>query len=65
VSGGRVYGKSDRIGAYPAESPVSPSDLAATIYEAMGVDPEMTLPDREGRPIRLTEGDPIRGLFSA
>jgi len=65
VSGGRVYGKSDRIGAYPAESPVSPSDLAATIYEAMGVDPEMTLPDREGRPIRLTEGDPIRGLFGA
>ena len=32
VRGGTVYGASDRLAAYPAESPTPPADLAATIY---------------------------------
>jgi hypothetical protein len=63
VCGGQVFGRSDRQAAYPTADPVSPADLAATIYQALGVPPDTTLPDREGRPALLTEGTPIATLF--
>jgi hypothetical protein len=53
VRGGHVFGKSDRIGSDPAESPVTPSDILATIYSLLGIPPETELPDQLGRPIRL------------
>ena len=63
VRGGRAYGSSDRVAAYPAEHPVGPEDVAATIYHAMGVD-DLSFVDREGRPIDLMpEGRPILDLF--
>jgi len=65
VEGGQVIGASDRNGAYPATSPFSPADLAATIYHALGVDPGSEVRDRFGRPFRLCEGQPIAPLFSA
>ncbi|MCU0704222.1 MAG: DUF1501 domain-containing protein [Fimbriiglobus sp.] len=64
VKGGQVYGSSDRIGAEPAEKRVSPADLTATVYHALGVDPETTVNDRLGRPLALTEGTPLQGLFT-
>jgi hypothetical protein len=63
VRGGQVYGRSDRLAAFPAESPVSPADLSATIYQALGVPPDSTLPDRQGRSVVLTEGRPLWSLF--
>jgi uncharacterized protein (DUF1501 family) len=63
VKGGQVYGASDRIGGEPAEKAVSPADLTATVYHAMGVDPDGTVPDRLGRPLSLTEGSPLKALF--
>jgi len=63
IRGGQAYGKSDRIAAYPAENPVSPADLAATVYHALGIAPETFLKDREGRHIKLTEGWSVRSLF--
>jgi hypothetical protein len=63
IAGGSVYGKSDRLAAHPAENPVSPSDLTATIYHALGISSATTLSDREGRPIALTEGQPVEALF--
>jgi hypothetical protein len=63
VSGGRVHGASDRIGAYPADDPVTPADIAATIFWRFGIDPATEVADQTGRPFRLTEGEPIRGLF--
>jgi hypothetical protein len=65
VQGGQVYGRSDRLAAYPAADPVSPADLTATIYHALGIPPGATLQDREGRPAVLTEGRPLAVLFSA
>lgn len=53
---GAVIGKSDRIGGYALDTPYSPEDLAATIYWALGIDPDMMLPDAQGRPHRITEG---------
>jgi hypothetical protein len=65
VSGGAVYGASDRIGAYPATDPVTPADLAATIYWRFGIDPATEIHDQAGRPHRLAAGEPIQRLFGA
>jgi hypothetical protein len=63
VRGGAVYGASDRIGALPAADPVSPADLTATVYHALGADPDSQTTDRLGRVLALTEGNPLRSLF--
>ncbi len=64
IRGGTVYGKSDAHAAYPKEKPVSPEDLAKTLYWSLGIDPELTLPDREGRPVSIVEsGRPLEQLF--
>jgi hypothetical protein len=63
VRGGVVYGASDKIGAYPASDPVTPGDLAATLFWRFGVNPEATIRDVTGRPYRLAEGEPLRKLF--
>lgn len=63
VRGGAIYGASDRIGAYPASDPVTPGDLAATIFWRFGLDPATELPDRSGQPHRLATGEPLRRLF--
>ncbi len=56
VRPGQVHGASDRIAAYPATAPVSPDDLAATIYHLLGIDPHTELHDRLGRPLTLANG---------
>jgi uncharacterized protein (DUF1501 family) len=63
VRGGQTIGQSDRMGAYPANRPYTPGDLAATIYRALGVDPELEVHDRLGRPIRLCTGEEISPLY--
>ena len=64
VTGGAVYGASDKIGAYPALDPVTPADIAATIFWRFSFDPATEVNDQTGRPFRLTEGDPIHRLFT-
>jgi hypothetical protein len=64
VSGGAVYGASDRVGAYPAIDPVTPGDLAATIFWRFGLDPAAEIRDQGGRPHRLAGGEPVRRLFA-
>jgi uncharacterized protein (DUF1501 family) len=63
VRGGSVYGASDKIGAYPASDPVTPGDLAATLFWRFGLDPAAHIHDVTGRPYRLADGEPIRKLF--
>jgi uncharacterized protein (DUF1501 family) len=55
VQGGRVVGRSDEIGAYPAERPVEPSEVVATIYHSLGLNLEATLPGPQGRPFPLVD----------
>jgi uncharacterized protein (DUF1501 family) len=59
VRGGQVYGASDRSAAYPSTNPVSPADVAATIYHCLGVDPRTDVTDQQGRPFVLSAGKPI------
>jgi hypothetical protein len=64
IRGGTVYGSTNRHAAEVVDGPTSPEDLAATIYHALGIDPEMQLPDAEGRPIPIVSGGrPLRQLF--
>lgn len=63
VRGGQVYGASDKIGAYPDRDPVSPADLAATIFWRFGIDPAREIHDQTNRPIRLADGQPLYSLF--
>ncbi len=65
VVGGRVYGKSDKDAAYAVEHPVTPEDLAATIYHALGIDPELRVLNAENRPTPVVEGGrPVTALWS-
>ena len=61
---GIVIGASDAHGAYVAERPLSPEDVAATVYHHLGIDSQhVSFPDRAGRPLYLVEsGEPIREL---
>lgn len=64
IRGGAIYGSSDKIGASPATNPVSPADLTATIYHAMGIDPATEIHDPTGRPWKIADGTPLRQLFA-
>jgi hypothetical protein len=55
VKGGRVVGRSDAIGGVPAERPVDPSEVVATIYHSLGLDLETKLPGPQGRPFPLVD----------
>lgn len=64
IRGGAVFGQSDRDAAYPVSHPVSPADLAATIYHTLGISPDLRIPDALGRPVSLVEGGrPIGEIF--
>ncbi|OWK34442.1 DUF1501 domain-containing protein [Fimbriiglobus ruber] len=62
VKGGTVIGSSDKIGGYPATEPQKPENMAATIYQALGVPQSITWKDSLDRPHNVYHGDPIRGL---
>jgi uncharacterized protein (DUF1501 family) len=63
VQGGRAVGSSDGSGGYPRERPVPISDLAATIYHALGVDPRAQVQDLQGQLRYVCDGNPVRELF--
>jgi uncharacterized protein (DUF1501 family) len=63
VRGGQVIGTSDATGAEPADRPVSPAEVAASVYRALGFDRNTQLPGPEGRPMALTEAQPVEELF--
>jgi hypothetical protein len=65
VKGGRVVGASDEIGAYPKDRPVTPAEVVASIYHALGIHPEHELAGPQGRPIPVIDYGvrPIMELF--
>lgn len=64
IRGGAVVGRTDSCGMYPEERPVSPAEIAATIYQALGIDPQtrLTLPD--GTITALCDAGPVWELFA-
>lgn len=64
IQGGTIYGRSDKDAAYPADRPVSPENLTATIFHALGIPPETRILDQLGRPVPVVEnGQPLTELF--
>ena len=63
IEGGQVLGASDKLAAYPAADPVTPGDIIATLYHALGVDPHLTIFDRQERPFRLVDGEPLISIL--
>lgn len=62
VNGGTVIGSTDSKGAYPASDPQKPENLAATIYQALGLPHTLEWQDPLQRPHSLYQGHPIPGL---
>lgn len=63
VRGGQVYGASDKYTSSVEESAVTPYDLHATVLHSFGIRAGETIPDRADRPIAVTDGTPVKGLF--
>ena len=53
---GCVIGRTDARGDMPTDRPVTPSDLAATIYTLLGIDPDRQFETPDGRPLRVVDG---------
>ena len=63
IRGGQVIGSSDKTGESPHERPITPADLAASIFTLLGLDPHLTLQTADGRPIHLSrDGQAIKEL---
>jgi len=65
VKGGQVVGASDPIGGVPADRPVDPADIIATIFHSLGLDLDTTLPGPAGRPFPIVDfgAEAIHELF--
>ncbi len=63
IAGGRVYGATDKIGAYPTADPVSPETFAATIYDRLGIPHDALWHDDQGRPHSVYYSEPLSALY--
>jgi len=64
IQPGRVIGATNPRGEKPAANPVSPADLAATIYHCLGINPDEEFHTPDGRPVKIVDGGkPIRALL--
>ena len=64
VKRGFAYGTSDKYAMYPAEHPVRPEDLAATMFYLLGIDPKTEVHDRANRPLAIAAGDTVREIVA-
>ncbi|MCH7727271.1 MAG: DUF1501 domain-containing protein, partial [Planctomycetes bacterium] len=65
VQGGQVIGSSDATGEGPKNRPVTPADLACTIYSLLGIDPRQMLHTADGRPVQVNrDGQTINELMA-
>jgi hypothetical protein len=63
VRGGQVVGSSDKNAMEPRDRPVTPAEVAATVYRGLGIDLSTRLPGPDNRPLPITESEPIDELF--
>ncbi len=64
IRGGQIVGATDRHAAFVKDVPARPDDIAATLYEILGIPHDLVLKDATDRPHRITEGSPIRQLLA-
>jgi hypothetical protein len=61
---GYVHGKSDKTGSTPAENPVHPAELLATVYYALGIEPQTIVYNHLKPPRELVKGAAVTALFA-
>lgn len=59
IQGGRAIGATNARGEKPADNPVGPADLAATMYRCLGIDPHHEFLTPEGRPVAIVDGGKV------
>jgi hypothetical protein len=64
IRGGTIVGATDRHAALVKDQPARPDDIAATLYEILGIPHDLVLKDATDRPHRITEGTPISALLA-
>jgi hypothetical protein len=64
VKRGYVFGASDKIGAFPANDPLRPDDLSATMFYLLGIDPKTEVTDALNRPLPISAGKVIEGVVA-
>jgi uncharacterized protein (DUF1501 family) len=64
IKRGHVHGKSDKTGSAPAEDPVHPTEILATIYHTMGIDPQSIVYNHLNQPRELVKGEMVEKLFA-
>ena len=65
VSRGAVLGQTDRDASYPLTLATTPEDLAATVYESVGIDPNLRMVDPLLREVSMIEkGRVIKELWA-
>lgn len=64
VKRGFVHGASDKNGEYPAEKPVKPDDLAATVYHLLGIRHDTEVRDVANRPVPISYGKVIHEVIA-
>lgn len=64
VKGGQAYGQTNADAGEVKDFPMRPDDLAATLYECLGIPADTTLLDSRQRPRRICEGKPVGALLS-
>jgi hypothetical protein len=64
IKAGSVVGATDKQGAYVTKRPVSPADVAFTVFDSLGIDPRKQLIAPDGRPMEiLDQGEVVKELF--
>ncbi|AGA28814.1 DUF1501 domain-containing protein [Singulisphaera acidiphila] len=63
IKRGNVHGKSDKTGSAPAEDPVHPGELLATIYRTFGIDPATIVYNHLNQPRELVKAEAVTRLF--
>jgi hypothetical protein len=64
VRGGQVIGASDRTASEPRDRPVSPAEIAASVYHGLGIAPDHAIPGPDARPIPVAPARPVSELFT-
>ena len=64
IKRGYVHGKSDKTGSAPTEDPVHPTEILATVYHAMGIDPQTIVHNHLNQPRELVKAEAVERLFA-
>jgi uncharacterized protein (DUF1501 family) len=64
VRRGHVYGESDKTASAPRKDPVHPIQLLASIYHAVGINPNTIVYNHLNQPRELVQAEPVTAVFA-